>query len=198
MINLDILNDHEPDSDHRPLIVTINFSMHCDPIEDNPHNQKHLIFDRNKEDLFINELKNQLVPLSYKNNIEDLYHNFITTISSSINKFSIEVLSKKSTQKINPWYDKECKIARRAIKEAIEESQQIDKIIEYKALVKRKKTQYIIKKQENILHLSKVAPRKFWRQFLSSKTKDNNKISLEHWNSYLKNIYESSYVINNI
>jgi len=138
MINIDILTDHEPDSDHRPLIVTINFSMHCDPIEDNPHNQKHFIFDKSKKDLFINELKNNLFPLSNMNNIEDLYHNFTMVLSSSINTFSIEVLSKQSTQKTNPSYDNECKIARRAIKEASEESQKIDKIIEYKAPVKIK------------------------------------------------------------
>ena len=47
-INFDILNDHEPDSDHKPLIVTLNFVKHRDPIEDNPHSQKNLIFDRNK------------------------------------------------------------------------------------------------------------------------------------------------------
>ena len=40
IINFDILNDHEPDSYHRPLIVTLNFFMHRDPIEDNPHSKK--------------------------------------------------------------------------------------------------------------------------------------------------------------
>ena len=40
IINFDILNDHEPDSDHRPLIVILNFVMNRDPIEDYPHSQK--------------------------------------------------------------------------------------------------------------------------------------------------------------
>jgi len=31
MINLDILLDHDPNSDPRPLVVTVNFSMHRDP-----------------------------------------------------------------------------------------------------------------------------------------------------------------------
>ena len=35
IINFDILKDHDPDWDHRPLIVTLNFAMHRDPIEDN-------------------------------------------------------------------------------------------------------------------------------------------------------------------
>ena len=42
IINFDILNDHEPDSDHRPLVVTLNFVMHRDPIEDNHHSKKKL------------------------------------------------------------------------------------------------------------------------------------------------------------
>ena len=57
IINFDILDNHEPNSDHRPLLITLNFFMHRDPIEDNPYSQKNLIFDRNKNDLFLNELK---------------------------------------------------------------------------------------------------------------------------------------------
>lgn len=51
---------------------------------------------------------------------------------------------------------------------------------------------YINKRHENLLHLSKVAPKKLWRQLLTSKTKDNDRISSEVWNAYLKNIYEST------
>ena len=70
IINFDILNDHEPDSDHRPLIVTLNFFMHRDPIEDNPYSRENLIFDRNKNDLFLNELKINFLPLTSIDNIE--------------------------------------------------------------------------------------------------------------------------------
>ena len=53
IISFDILDDHEPDSDHRPLLITLIFFMHRDPIEDNPYSQKNLIFDRNEIDLFV-------------------------------------------------------------------------------------------------------------------------------------------------
>ena len=109
----------------------------------------------------IEDLKINLLPLSSIDNIEYLYHNFTTTLSHSINKFSIEVSSNKRNRKTNPWYDKDCKSASREIKEALDESLKIDKIKIYKALTKRKKMQYIHKRQENILHLSKVAPKKF-------------------------------------
>lgn len=112
-------------------------------------------------------------------------------------KFSIEVSSNKRNSKTNPWYGKNCKIARRAIKEVVDESLKIGKIKIYKTLTKREKRQYIRKRQENLLHLSKIAPKKFWRQIITRETKDNNKIALHDWNSYLKKLYESPYVMDN-
>jgi len=102
--------------------------MHRDPIENNPYKQKNLIFDRNKNDLFLNELRNNLLPLSSIDNIEGLYHNFNTTLSYSINKISIEVSNNKRNSNTNPWYDKDCKSARREIKELVDESLKIGKI----------------------------------------------------------------------
>ena len=57
---------------------------------------------------------------------------------------------------------------------------------------------YINKRQENIVRLSKVAPKKLWRQILTRKTKDNNRIALKDWDSYPKKLYESLDVIDNI
>ena len=74
--------------------------MYSDPIEANSLYQKNLIFDRDKEGLFINDLKNGFPPISSIENIE--YHNFTTILSSSINKFSIEVLGKKKNCRTNP------------------------------------------------------------------------------------------------
>ena len=133
IINFDILNDHELNFDHRPLHISLNFFMHRVPIENNTYSQKNLIFDRNKNDHFLNELKTNLLPLSSIDNIEYLYHNFTTTLSYSINKFSIEVSSNKRNRKANPWYDKDCKSARRAIKEVVDGSLKIVKIKIYKA-----------------------------------------------------------------
>ena len=96
-----------------------------------------MIFDRNKNDHFINELKINLLHLSNIDSIEDLYHNFTTTLSYSINKFSIEVSNNKRNSKTNPWYDKDCKRARREIKEALDEYLKFDKIKIYKTLTKR-------------------------------------------------------------
>ena len=73
----------------------------------------------------------------------------------------------------------------------------MDKINHYKALIKRKK-HYLSKRQENLLHFSKLAPEKFWWQILTCKANEDNKIALKDWNSYLKRIYESPYIIDNI
>ena len=89
--------------------------------------------------------KINLLPLSSINNIEDLYHNFTTTLSYSINKFSIEVSSNKGNSKTNPWYDQDCKSARKEIKESLDESLKTDKIKICKALTKREKGNIFVK-----------------------------------------------------
>jgi hypothetical protein len=38
--NFDLLNDHEPNVDHKPLTLTLNFVMHKSTIEDNYDNQR--------------------------------------------------------------------------------------------------------------------------------------------------------------
>ena len=85
------------------------------------------------------DLNSKLHLLTYKDNIEDFYHNFTTILSTSINKFSLEVSYKKKNRTTNPWYDKECKIARKVIRDASNEPLKLDKINTYKALIKRKK-----------------------------------------------------------
>jgi hypothetical protein len=106
IVTFDLLNDHEPDFDHRPLTLTLNFAMHRSAIEDNFDNKRKLRFNKNKVDLFLKDLNSELHLLTYKDNIEELYHNFTTTLSNSINKFSFEVSYKKNNRMTNPWYDK--------------------------------------------------------------------------------------------
>ena len=69
-------------------------------------------------------------------NIENIYHNFATTLPLSINKFSIEVSTKTNNSRNDPWYDQECKDARNEIKQATTNLIKMDKINHYKALIK--------------------------------------------------------------
>jgi hypothetical protein len=101
IITLDLLNNHEPNYDHRPLTLTLNFSMHTSIIEENSNNQRQLFFEKNKLDLFLNDLNSESHIVTYKENIEDLYHNFTTTLSTSINNFSFEVSCKKKNGTTN-------------------------------------------------------------------------------------------------
>ena len=50
LIDFNIFNDHDPDPEHRPLIITLNISMHRNPKEENYHFQKHPIFDKPKDE----------------------------------------------------------------------------------------------------------------------------------------------------
>jgi hypothetical protein len=172
----DLLNDHELDSDNKPLTLTLNFSMHRSAIEENFDNQRNFLFDKSKVGISLKDLNSKLNLLTYKDNIEELYHNFTTTLSTYINKFSFEVSYKKNNRTPNPWYDKECKISRKTIRDAFNESLKLDKINTYKALIKRKKRYYINKRQEQLSQLYKLDPKKFWSQILNRNTKENNRI----------------------
>jgi hypothetical protein len=147
-----------------------------------------LRFDKRKVDIFLKDLNIKLNLLTYKDNVEELYHNFTTTLSTSINKFSFEVSYKKNTRTTNPWYDKECKISRKSIRDASNESLKLDKINTYKALIKREKMYN--KRKEQLSQLYKLDPKKFWSQILKCNTKQNNRIPLRDWNSYLKSLYD--------
>jgi hypothetical protein len=164
-IDFDLLNDHEPHSHHKPLTLTPNVSMHRSAIEENSDNQMNLGFEKRKIDFFLEDLNSKLNLLTYKDNIEELYHNFTTTLSTSINKFSFEVSYKKNNRTTNPWYDKECKIARKAIRDASNESLKLDKLNTYKALIKMKKNIHINKRQEQLSQLHKLDPKKFSAKF---------------------------------
>ena len=65
----DLLNDHEPDSDHKPLTLTLKFSMHRSTIKENSDNQRNLCFDKSKVDIFLKDLNSKLNLLTYKDNI---------------------------------------------------------------------------------------------------------------------------------
>lgn len=69
IINFDILNYHENELNHSPLIVNINFVMHNSPIETNSQSEKYLILNKNKVDIFQNDLNNNIFPLSSRGNI---------------------------------------------------------------------------------------------------------------------------------
>ena len=70
IITFDLLNDHEPDSDHKPLTLILNFSMHRSAIEENFDNQRNLRFEKSKVDIFLKDLNSKLNLLTYKDNIE--------------------------------------------------------------------------------------------------------------------------------
>jgi hypothetical protein len=135
--------------------------MHRSVIKENYDNQKNLHFDKSKVDIFLKDLNRKLNLLTYKENIEELYHNFTTTLSTSINKFSFEVSYKKNNRTINICYDNECKIARKSIRDASNEPLKLDKINTYKSLIKRGKKYYINKRKEELSQLYKMDPKKF-------------------------------------
>jgi len=123
--------------------------MHKSPIEENLITKSTLFLTKKKIIIFLKDLNNEVNIMSNKNNIDNLYCNFMKTLYTSINKFSIEVLCNKENRMINPWYDKECKINRKSIKDTFYESLKFDKINKYKAPFKREKMYYIIENKRS-------------------------------------------------
>jgi hypothetical protein len=76
-------------------------------------------------------------------------------------------------------YDNKCNIARKSIRDASNESLKPNNINMYKSLIKRKKRYHINRKQEYLLYISKLDPKKFWRKILTRKTKENTMIPLK-------------------
>jgi hypothetical protein len=54
-------------------------------------------------------------------------------VATSIKMFSIEMSGKKKNRTTNPWYDKQCKIARKSIRDISSGSLKSNEINEYKA-----------------------------------------------------------------
>jgi hypothetical protein len=135
--------------------------MEMSAIENNSNNQRKLVFEKSKFDILLKYLNRELLLLSYKDNIEYLYHNFTTTISTSINKFSFELSCKNNNRTTNSWYDKECKIYRNSIRDASNYSLKLNNINTHKSLIKMEKRCYMNKMKEIISQLSKLDPKKF-------------------------------------
>ena len=94
--------------------------MHNNPKVENYNFQAHLIFDKNKDDIFLHDLKNELFPLSSMEYIENLYHNFATNLSSSVNKFSVGVLTKmRNTVEPTPGMIKSVKMKENKFKKLL-------------------------------------------------------------------------------
>ena len=131
-------------------------------MQENSERKSHIHFDRSNVDLFLRDLDRDFGSLTYNNNIDQIYYHFTTTLSTTTIKFSNKTSYKKNNRTSNPWYDKDCKIAKTEIRDPPNESIKLQNIRLYKALIKRKKRSYINKRQEHLIHLSKVAPKKIW------------------------------------
>lgn len=84
IVNFYLLNDHESGSNHIPLTLTINFIMQKNPLKITLVTKGIFFLTKKIYDLFLKDLNTELNRLSYKNNIDDIYCNFTTTLSTSI------------------------------------------------------------------------------------------------------------------
>jgi len=55
IVNSDLLNDEEPNSDHRHLTLTLKFDIHTNHMQDKCESQRNLLFHKSKMDLFLKD-----------------------------------------------------------------------------------------------------------------------------------------------
>lgn len=111
--NFELLDDYEFDSDQRTLSLTLNLVIHTSHMQETIESQRRTHFDRSNIDLFLKDLERDLGSLTYNNNIDQIYYKFTTTLSTTINKFSIEVLYKKITELLTLVMTKTVKLPRK-------------------------------------------------------------------------------------
>ena len=116
--NFELLNGFEPDSDHRPMSLSLNLAMHTTHMQENNERKIHIHFDRSKNDMFLRDLEMDLGTMNYNNNIDQFYYHFTTILSNTISKFSNEIPIMQSNRTSNPCYEKNYKIAKKEIRDA--------------------------------------------------------------------------------
>ena len=100
-----------------PLTLTLNFDKYINPIIENYDNQRTWSMIKIKLIYFSRDSNNELNILLNKDIIENLYHNFTTTLSISVYKFTLKVWGRKENRITNHCYDKECKHGRKFIRD---------------------------------------------------------------------------------
>lgn len=142
--NFEILNGFELDSDHKPLSLSLNLVMHTTHMQETSERKRNIWFDKSKANLFLRDLESDLGSLAYNSNIDQMYYHLATTLSTSIRNFSNEKSYKQNNKTSNPWYDKDCKISKKAMRDDPNEIIKLQNNISiYKSLIKRKKRSYI-------------------------------------------------------
>ena len=114
--------------------------------------------------------------------------NLVLTIIKALEecKRSKATREAKNTFSANPWFDEECKMAKRNGKKNMNRESRN----EYDQLIKKKKEEYANRIRIKLINLGKSSPRKFWKELQQRKTQIENNIIGIKWLEYAKTLYE--------
>ena len=87
----------------------------------------------------------------------------------------------------NAWFDKECKRARRNLRESNKTNLDIKA---YKQILKNKKINFMFTRREELIFLGKNNPKLFWKELQPRKKQTENNITATQWFEYAKKLYE--------
>ena len=94
--------------------------------------------------------------------------NLVLTIIKALEecKRSRATREAKNTFSANPWFDEECKRAKRNWKKNMNKESRK----EYVQLIKKKKEEYVNRRRIKLINLGQSSPRKFWKELQQKKT----------------------------
>ncbi|KAH9299597.1 hypothetical protein KI387_031279, partial [Taxus chinensis] len=190
-------------SDHRPLLVKLGTAFNQQQRNQAHHMQKasqkqgKIILNKENQGIFVAALKQQLQIMrkDIENTASKGSSDYIpSNLLISLIQKALTVCERSKPRKrvantfpTNPWYDEECKAAKRALKEngMNKENKKI-----YERLVQHKKESYVCKKRTELISLGKHNPKGFWKELQQKKKYIENNITGAHWLEYARTLYE--------
>ena len=107
-------------------------------------------------------------------------HKLTLLIQIALAECKREKIKKSETNclPVNAWFDEECKKARRMWKESDKDN---IKLKAYKKILRRKTTDFMVSRREELIFLGKNNPKLFWKELQPRMMQTENNISSSKW-----------------
>lgn len=92
----------------------------------------------------------------------------------------------KNTSPTNPWFDEECKLAKRKLRKSMNKENKN----EYMELLRGKKEAYVRMRRLELITLGKQNPKKLWKELQQKRKQIINIITRIQWLEYTRTLYE--------
>lgn len=178
-----------PESPHSPLIITLKGDFTRQEIKDEQKIQKRVKMDYKKSGIYEQELEQIISTMEWPNTCAEIDQKLTQTIIGTASKIFSKGNGRSKGMPCNGWFDNECKQARLHWTLASQEHK-ATKEKEYKNLTRRKKRQFLQKRQVETFKKLRSYPRDFWKELHSKGPPTKLEITWERLVTHIRNLYE--------